>query len=92
MPPDEEAFDDSLLPTCAVSDDGKLSVTYVPIPQKVYCIMDYRAKPVRARWCDPTNGQFTPIAVPTPRAGKPRVTSGLNAAGEGDMVLVVEAE
>ena len=79
----------------AATRDGKLLVAYVPPAHSgsVTIDMSIVGSDMHGRWFDPTNGKYTDIAGAPFRNDGPRTFSppGVNSAGEGDWVLVLEA-
>jgi len=77
--------------TCAWIPDGSLAVCYVPTARTVTLDLRRFKGPVQARWFDPTRGTHSDVAgAPFANSG-PRdfVPPAPNAAGDGDMVLVL---
>jgi hypothetical protein len=88
---------DVLQSTCATAartDDGRLAVVYAPAVTRLTIDLATLNGRVVARWYDPTTGLFTPVAgSPFATRGTQDFTSaGNNAAGNGDWVLVLQAE
>ena len=79
--------------TAAYTADRTLLVAYLPTPRTVEVNMARLAKPVRAGWFDPTNGEFTAISgLPLANHGRMRFApKGKNHAGAGDWVLVLNS-
>ena len=78
----------------AVAQDDCLAVVYLPGIRTVTIALTRLAGPrVRARWYDPSAGQFFEAAgSPLPSAeARPFRPSRKNAAGYGDWVLVLES-
>jgi len=81
----------STLATTATIPDGSLAISYLPTPRRVLVDLSRFKGPVQARWFDPTTGDEKPVA------GSPFTNSGShamtppekNAAGDGDVVLVL---
>jgi hypothetical protein len=75
--------------------DGKLSVSYIPSTgsdaRELTVALDRFAKPVTARWYNPTNGQFVE-ARGSPMANRDThrfITPGDNGTKTNDWVLVL---
>lgn len=79
--------------TTARTLDGKLVMTYMPTTRTITVDMTKLSGPVLARWYDPANGTFKPIAgSPFANTGSRQFTPpGNNDAGDGDWVLVLES-
>jgi hypothetical protein len=77
--------------TSARTSDGSLVKTYMPT---IRTVMSKLAGLTAARWFDPTNGIYITInGSPFPNAGNRRFTPPHNnSAGDGDWVLVLEAD
>lgn len=80
----------------SISPSGNLSVIYVPPDHTGAFTVNMAAMRgrVRARWFDPSNGQFQDV-VGTPFIGvnsKSFTTPGSNGAGDADWVLLLETE
>ena len=83
--------------TCAVAArtlDGSLVVAYMPTIRTITVDMSKLASPAIARWYDPTSGEYTDVkGSPFANVGMSQFTpSGANKSGEGDWVLVLEAQ
>ena len=79
----------------ARTEDGKLSVTYVPSTgtEKRALTVDGTkfAGPISIRWFNPATGEFTPASsLPTTSAHRLH-TPGDNGTGENDWVLLMES-
>jgi len=77
----------------ARSEDGRLAIAYVPTPRPITIDRARLAKPLAARWYDPTNGTFLEIGE-FARSVTDRATvrpPAANAAGDSDWVLVLES-
>jgi hypothetical protein len=91
--------DDERATAAAVTDDGALAVAYLPgiryVNVQLHRLRGARGgEPVRARWYDPSSGAFAsaaaaPLATSGTHTFRP---AGLNAAGLGDWVLLLEGE
>jgi hypothetical protein len=79
--------------TTAATQDGTLALSYLPDGGTVVVDLTRFAGSVRARWYDPANGTYTPVAgSPFPNSGTVRLTvPGNNAEGASDWVLVLAA-
>ena len=81
----------------ASTADGRLSITYIPSTGKgvreLTVALDGFAKPVSARWYNPTNGHFVEIdGSPYAHHGTQRLRSpDDNGTGANDWVLVLDA-
>jgi hypothetical protein len=78
----------------ASTPDGKLVIAYLPTVRTVSIDMSkLSGSTVTARWFDPTNGAYTPIAgSPFANSGTRQFTpSGNNSGGSPDWVLVLAA-
>jgi hypothetical protein len=79
----------------AWTTDGKLSVTYFPSTgtgaRELTLALDRFAKPISARWYNPTNGQFTAVEGSpfANRANRRLRTPGDNGTGANDWVLIL---
>jgi hypothetical protein len=83
--------------TCAVAArtlDGSLVVAYMPTIRTITVDMSKLASPAIARWYDPTSGRYTDVkGSPFANAGSTQFTPSVaNKSGEGDWVLVLEAQ
>jgi hypothetical protein len=80
--------------TAARAIDGSLVIAYMPTIRTITVDMSKLANTTTARWYDPTNGTYIAIDdSPFANAGTRRFTPpGYNAGGDGDWVLVLEAE
>ena len=79
--------------TAARTSDGTLAMAYLPTIRVIKVDMSKLAGTAIARWYDPTNGAYvtaggSPFANSGYRAFSP---PGLNSAGDGDWILVLEA-
>jgi hypothetical protein len=76
----------------AVSGDGKLGMVYLPSNAMTVTIdMTKLGATVTARWYDPSNAAFMPVAGPLAKTSQTFTPPGKNASGDGDWVLVLEA-
>jgi Putative collagen-binding domain of a collagenase len=80
--------------TSARTSDGSLVMTYMPTIRTVMVDMSKLAGLTSARWFDPTNGTYVAIdGSPFRNVGNRRFTPPRNnSAGDGDWVLVLEAD
>ncbi len=80
--------------TAARSGDGTLVVVYMPNVRQVTVDLSKLAGAVTARWYDPANGTFSAIAgSPFANVGTKVFTpAGNNSGGDGDWVLVLQAD
>jgi Protein of unknown function (DUF4038)/Putative collagen-binding domain of a collagenase len=79
-------------PVLAWSPDGRLALAYVPTAEGVSINLDKLSRSLRARWYDPTNGQFSEaLGSPISASGtRPFEPPGSNAAGDSDWLLLLE--
>jgi len=79
--------------TAARSSDGSLAIAYMPSIRRMTVDMSKLSGPVTARWFDPTNAAYIAISgSPFANSGSRRfIPPGNNSAGDGDWVLVLEA-
>lgn len=79
-------------PVLASSRDGRLAVAYAP-HDPVTIDLAKLSSPVRARWYDPTNGQYVAAAGSPFSAGGLHefAQPGRNAAGDDDWLLLLQA-
>jgi len=75
---------------CVWTLDGRLAVCYLPSARTVTVDLGRLKGPVQTRWFDPTSGPYSEMAGSPFAASGPRgfASPALNAAGEGDMVLI----
>jgi hypothetical protein len=80
--------------TAARSSDGSLVVVYLPSTRTVTVDMSKLSGATRARWYDPTSGTYTDVSgSPFANSNMKQFTPpGTNGAGDGDWVLVLEAQ
>jgi len=80
--------------TAAHTPSGKLVMAYVPSARTIAVDMTKLSGPASARWYDPAAGTFASIAeVPLPNTGSRNFAPpGPNVDGDGDWVLVLEAQ
>jgi hypothetical protein len=78
----------------ARTPDGSLVIAYLPSIRSVSVDMSKLASVTTARWFDPTNETYVPInGSPFSNTGNRQFTPPRNnAAGDGDWVLVLEAD
>jgi hypothetical protein len=80
--------------TAARTADGSLIVVYVPTIRNITVDMSKLVSATTARWYDPTNGQYMNVggsAFLNEGRRQFRVP-GSNSIGDGDWVLVLEAQ
>ena len=79
--------------TAARTSDSSLVVAYLPTIRTITVDMSRLASMARARWYDPTNGEYADIdGSPFANTGSRKFTPpGNNSSGDGDWVLVLEA-
>lgn len=79
--------------TAARTPDGKLILAYLPTVRTITVNMSQLSGAVTAQWYDPTEGAYASISgSPFSNNGLKQFTPpGSNAAGDGDWVLVLEA-
>jgi len=89
---DGGALGDNDYATAARTPDGALVMAYMPTARTLTVDMAALAAPPYASWYDPSNGTFTWISgSPLANSGMRNFTPpGLNSAGDGDWVLVLE--
>ncbi len=76
--------------TAALADDRRQLIAYAAAGRSFQLDLNSLAGPLTARWFDPTNGTYTPInGVEWSNASW--VPPGLNAGGETDWLLVIDA-
>jgi hypothetical protein len=85
---------DSDYATAARTSDGSLALCYLPTIRTVSVNMTKMAGTTSARWFDPSDATYTAIAgSPFPNTGTRNfIPVGNNHDGEGDWVLVLEAQ
>ena len=88
------SVDSNTYVAAAATPDGSLLVAYIP-PSHTGSIsidMATMAGPVRARWFDPTSGDFREFANGLGNTGSHSfVPPGRNSAGDGDWVLLLDS-
>jgi hypothetical protein len=79
--------------TAGRTSDGRLGMAYMPSLRPLKVDLSQLRGPVIARWYDPSRGAFSPIkGSPFPNSGHSDfIPPGNNADGDGDWVLVLEA-
>jgi len=82
---------DSDYAAAAMSTDHTVAVVYLPTPRPVTVDLSRFARPVTAKWYDPTSGTDAAAAArPLPAAGSYVFAArGPNSGGDGDWVLVL---
>jgi hypothetical protein len=80
--------------TAARTADGRLAIAYLPNYREISVDLSQLASPVRARWYDPTNGQYLSLSeMLFPNMGtKKFVPPGKNADGDEDWLLELKAQ
>jgi hypothetical protein len=79
--------------TAAGTPDGKLVMAYMPNSRTFKIKMSKLSGPATAKWYDPTNGTYVPIAAGLSNSGTRDFTPpGTNGAGDGDWMLVLTAQ
>lgn len=87
----DDPIPDDTYATAARTTDGSLAMAYLPDIRKVTFDMSKLSGPATARWFDPTNAVFTDIGS-FPNSGTQDFTPpGSNGDGDGDWVLLLEA-
>lgn len=82
---------DDTYATAAKTPDGSLAMAYVPSARTVKIDLAQMSGPVHARWFDPTNAAFADLGS-FPNSGVRAFASpGPNHDGDGDWVLLLEA-
>ena len=86
--------DSSDYATAARTEDGSLVLAYLPTQRTVTVDMARLSGPSKARWFDPSNGDYTIIpGSPLANTGSRTFTPpGKNHDGDGDWVLVLDAK
>jgi len=79
--------------TAGRTPDGRLAIAYMPSLRPLRIDLSQLRGPVTARWYDPSRGTFSRIeGSPFPDSGQPYfIPPGNNADGDGDWLLVLEA-
>jgi len=78
--------------TAASTTDGSLAMAYLPDIRKVTIDMSKLSGQVTARWFDPSNAAFTDIGSFANTGTQAFTPPGNNGDGDGDWVLVLEAD
>ena len=78
--------------TAASTADGMLAMAYLPDIRKVTIDMSKLSGQVTARWFDPSNAAFTDIGSFANTGTQAFTPPGSNGDGDGDWVLVLEAD
>jgi hypothetical protein len=77
--------------TAALAEGGGFALVYLPTPRAIRIDLGKFAAPGRARWFDPTSGEFVAAAGSLPLSGTREFSPpGPNKAGEPDWVLVLD--
>jgi hypothetical protein len=79
--------------TAAATPGGALVIAYMPTVRMITVNMASLKSPAAAKWFDPTNGAYIPVAAaPLTNSGSRQFTPpGKNHDGDGDWVLLLEA-
>lgn len=80
--------------TAAATSDGTVAVIYIPTVRTITVNLSVLKAPVRARWFDPTIGDYQ-VVPGSPFAGagsRHLLPPGKNHDGDGDWVLLLDAE
>jgi len=89
------AFNTDAYAQSALASDGRLGVVYIPPngsgSQSVTVDLSQFAAPVNAWWYDPTSGAVARIGVFGNSGTQVMASSGNNASGDNDWVLVMDA-
>ena len=87
-----DSIDTDTYATAAATPDGKLVMAYMPNSRTFTIRMSKLSGPVTAKWYDPTNGTYIPIATGLSNKGTKQFTPpGTNHSGDGDWLLVLAA-
>jgi hypothetical protein len=80
--------------TAARTSGGSLVIAYMPSIRRITVDMSKLTAISTARWYDPTNGEYTDVSgSPFANRGSRQFNPpGKNSAGDGDWVLVIEAQ
>ena len=80
--------------TAARTSDGSLVMVYMPTIRTITLDMSKLTGTTTARWYDPTSGEYADVkGSPFANEGSRQfMPSGANKSGEGDWVLVLEAQ
>jgi len=78
--------------TAASTTDGTLAMAYLPDIRKVTIDLSKLSGQVAARWFDPSNAAFTDIGSFANTGTQAFTPPGNNGDGDGDWVLVLEAD
>ena len=80
--------------TAARTSDGSLVMVYMPTIRTITVDMSKLTGTTTARWYDPTSGEYADVkGSPFANEGSRQfMPSGANKSGEGDWVLVLEAQ
>ena len=88
----DDAIPDDTYATAASTADGTLAMAYLPDIRKVTIDMSKLSGQVTARWFDPSNAAFTDIGSFANTGTQDFTPPGNNGDGDGDWVLVLEAD
>lgn len=80
--------------TVARDLEGGLALLHLPTPREIELDLTSMKGPVRARWFDPTNGDFAPASSASPVEGGTLTLApqAANGAGDPDWLLVLDVE
>ncbi|HVU21206.1 MAG TPA: DUF4038 domain-containing protein [Rhizomicrobium sp.] len=88
----DDPIPDDTYATAAATDDGTLVMAYLPTVRKVTIDMTKLSQPATVLWFDPTN-QSQIVVGTFPNTGTQNFTPpGANHDGDGDWVLILDAE
>jgi hypothetical protein len=88
---DSDSIDADTYATAAATPDGTLVMAYMPNLRTFTVDMSKLSGQVTARWFDPTNDTFTGIGSFANSGTQDFTPPGNNNAGDGDWVLLLEA-
>jgi hypothetical protein len=87
----DDPIPDDTYATAALTTDGSLAMAYLPDIRKVTFDMSKLSGQTTARWFDPTNAVFTDIGTFANSGTQDFTPPGDNGSGDGDWVLLLEA-
>lgn len=76
--------------SAAKASANTLGALYIPVSRAFSLDLSEFQAPIRARWFDPTSGEFQPIAGVLAREDQSFTPPQTNAAGDSDWVLLLE--
>ena len=87
------SFGNSDYVTASMTPDGKLAIIYIPTTRTIAVDMSRFSDTMTARWYDPADGTYVAISdSPFNNSGTRKFsTPDLNSSGDGDWILVLEA-